>query len=110
VGSAHPLGGGNSNSHFRRKSGKHYGKGHTVEVNSLAEALAALPAGLDVTEIVNMLKYPTCVGEARTVVLNLLEKRTGLQFHDDVWEVVSQSKALGLKLEDFTSPPERQAK
>jgi hypothetical protein len=30
VGCAHHLGGGNSVSHFRRKSGQHYGKGHRL--------------------------------------------------------------------------------
>jgi hypothetical protein len=75
-------------------------------------ALAALPAAceplpcrLSTAELGELLKYPTCYGPARQVVLKHLGNRYGRPFANH-WEFVrfAQEHHLGL---DFTSPAKR---
>jgi hypothetical protein len=55
--------------------------------------------------LVELLKHPLCVGEARHAVLDVLGTRYGRTFAD-VWEFVryAEEQKLGL---DFTTPPRR---
>jgi predicted Ser/Thr protein kinase len=75
-------------------------------------ALAALPAAgeplpcrLSTPELVELLKYPTCFGPARQVVLKHLGNRYGRRFANH-WEFVRFAQEQGLGL-DFTTPPKR---
>jgi hypothetical protein len=77
-----------------------------------ATALAAspsaaepLPCRLTTPELVALLKYPTCIGPARQVVLKHLGQRYGRSFTNH-WEFVRFAKDQRLDL-DFTSPPKR---
>ncbi|MCI0456578.1 MAG: protein kinase [Gemmataceae bacterium] len=63
------------------------------------------PCRLSTQELVEVLKHPFCVDEARRVVLDQLENRYHRKFADH-WEFVrfAQQQNLGL---DFTTPPRR---
>jgi hypothetical protein len=60
---------------------------------------------LTTPQLVELLKHPLCVGEARRVLLDQLGNRYGQRFADQ-WEFVrfDREQSLGL---DFTSPPQR---
>jgi hypothetical protein len=62
---------------------------------------------LPTQKLVDLLKQPLCVGQARRIILDLLEKRYQRSFADQ-WEFVrfAGERKLGL---DFTSPPKRPA-
>jgi hypothetical protein len=75
-------------------------------------ALSALPAArwqlacrLSTAELVEFLKYPTCFGEARKVVLKHLGNRYGRTFANH-WEFVRFAQEQHLDL-DLLSPPKR---
>jgi hypothetical protein len=72
---------------------------------ALALAQATLPCRLSTQQLTDLLKQPFCVGEARRVVLEQLERRFRRTFVDH-WEFVrfAQQQNLGL---DFTTPPRR---
>jgi serine/threonine protein kinase len=72
---------------------------------ALIVALEPLPCRLSTQELVDLLKYPFCVGEARRVVLEQLERRYRRTFADH-WEFVRFAQQQGLGL-DFTTPPRR---
>jgi hypothetical protein len=73
----------------------------------LGPALEPLPSRLSTRELVELLKRPTCIGQARRVILDQLETRYRSKFADH-WAFVrfAQERNLGL---DFTSPPKRLA-
>jgi serine/threonine protein kinase len=60
---------------------------------------------LTTQELVELLKMPTCYGEARKVILKHLGHRYGRRFADH-WEFVEYARSHDLKL-DFTTPPVR---
>jgi hypothetical protein len=64
-----------------------------------------LPCRLSTAELVELLKYPTCFGDARRVVLKHLGNRYGRSFATH-WEFVRFAQQQGLGL-DFTTPPKR---
>src|SRR5262249_54108318 len=71
----------------------------------LRPALAPLPCRLSTPQLVELLKYPTCIGKARRVILDQLENRYRRKFADQ-WEFVAwaEKHAPGL---DLISPPKR---
>jgi hypothetical protein len=78
---------------------------HLGNVAMLMQAAEPLPCRFTTQQLVEILKRPTCVGEARTVILEQLANRYKRPFAD-VWEFVewAQQHEPGL---DFTSPPKR---
>jgi hypothetical protein len=72
---------------------------------ALPTASKPLPCLLSTQDLVELLKMPTCYGEARKVVLRHLGNRYGRTFANH-WEFVryAQEHHLGL---DFTTPPKR---
>jgi tRNA A-37 threonylcarbamoyl transferase component Bud32 len=83
-----------------------------VANGGLMAALCALPAAgeplpcrLSTQDLVELLKYPTCVGDVRKVVLTHLGNRYGRHFADH-WQFVRFARETGLDL-DFTTPPKR---
>jgi tRNA A-37 threonylcarbamoyl transferase component Bud32 len=71
----------------------------------LPDALAPLPDPLPPQDLVDLLKHPLCVGEARRVVLRQLSVHYQRSFADQ-WEFVRFATEQGLDL-DLTSPPRR---
>jgi hypothetical protein len=73
----------------------------------LGRALEPLPCRLSTQQPVELLKQPTCIGQARRVILDRLEDRYRRKFADH-WEFVrfAQEQKLGL---DSTTPPKRNA-
>jgi len=71
----------------------------------LAPTVLSPPCRLSDQELVELLKQPLFVGEARRVILDLLGDRHGRRFADQ-WEFVqfAEERRLGL---DFTTPPMR---
>jgi hypothetical protein len=71
----------------------------------LLQAAEPLPCRFTTQQLVDLLKMPTCVDEARTVILEQLSNRYKRPFID-VWKFVewAQEHEPGL---DFTSPPRR---
>lgn len=58
-------------------------------LDSLGDALQALADQLDMKAVVEGLKSPFCVGEARTILLNELGSRDGInQNWNNLWEMV----------------------
>jgi hypothetical protein len=72
---------------------------------ALAVASDPLPCRLSTQELVELLKMPTCFGEARKVVLKHLGNRYGRNFANH-WEFVHFAQEHHLNL-DFKSPPKR---
>jgi hypothetical protein len=72
---------------------------------ALALALEPPPCRLSTQELVELLKHPLCVDQARRIVLEQLENRYRRPFADH-WEFVrfATEQRLGL---DFTTPPRR---
>ncbi len=64
-----------------------------------------LPCRLTTQELVELLKMPTCFGEARRVVLGHLGNIHGRRFANH-WEFVRFAREKGLQL-DLTTPPRR---
>jgi hypothetical protein len=56
-------------------------------------------------DLAEVLKWPFAVGEAETIVLASLEKKTGQEFGGDVWRFVEQAESLGIK--DIELPVKR---
>jgi hypothetical protein len=82
------------------------GTGHpVVTLASLVPALEPLPCCLSTSELVELLKQPTCIGAARRIILGQLGNRYRRPFADH-WQFVrfAQEQHLGL---DFTGPPKR---
>jgi hypothetical protein len=71
---------------------------------ALEPALAPLPEPLPVQTVVDLLKHPLCVGEARWVILKTLGSRYQRTFADQ-WEFVrfAQEQKLGV---DLITPPD----
>jgi hypothetical protein len=71
----------------------------------LSPVIEPAPSRLSTPELVELLKNPLCVGEARRVVLDVLGTIHKRHFADQ-WEFVhfAQEQNLGL---DFSSPPQR---
>ena len=68
----------------------------------VAISLCDLLASQDLAEV---LKWPFAGGEAETIVLASLEKKTGQEFGGDVWRFVEQADSLGIK--DIELPAKR---
>jgi hypothetical protein len=82
------------------------GTGHTLPALAFLIAAAEPPAcRLSDQQLVELLKKPPFVGEARRVVLDQLGNRHHRTFAD-VWEFVRFAKEQRLGL-DFTTPPQR---
>jgi hypothetical protein len=82
------------------------GTGHPL--TALAPFIRAAeppPCRLSTQQLVELLKMPPWVGEARRLVLDQLGRRYRRPFAD-VWEFVRFAKERNLGL-DFTSPPQR---
>jgi hypothetical protein len=71
----------------------------------LVLALGPLPCPLSTQQLVDLLKHPFCVDQARRVVLDVIEQRYRRPFADH-WEFVrfATEQRRGL---DFTTPPRR---
>jgi hypothetical protein len=78
---------------------------HPGNIAILPRAIEPLPCRFTTQQLVDLLKMPACVGEARTVILEQLSNRYKRSFAD-LWEFVewAQEHEPGL---DFTSPPKR---
>jgi hypothetical protein len=78
-------------------------------IHALALLLPAAeppPCRLSTQQLVELLKMPTCLGEARRVVLDQLGHRYRRHFAD-AWEFVRFAKEQHLDDLDFISPPQR---
>jgi hypothetical protein len=71
----------------------------------LQPALEPLPPPLPAQALVELLKHPFCVGEARRLVLAQLARHYGRPFADQ-WDFVRFAEEHKLDL-DFTTPPQR---
>jgi hypothetical protein len=69
------------------------------------ELLAEVCAQLRTEDLVEVLKYPFCTGEAEQIVLLQLEAKTGRDFAGNVWKFVEQADSLAIK--DVSSPAKR---
>jgi tRNA A-37 threonylcarbamoyl transferase component Bud32 len=78
---------------------------HLGNAATLLQASEPLPCRFTTQQLVDLLKRPTCIGEARTVFLELLANRYKRPF-TDVWEFVEWAEKHEPGL-DFTSPPQR---
>jgi hypothetical protein len=58
-----------------------------------ARAVAAMLSRQDLADV---LKWPFCVGAARLMVLQALEKQTGAAFEGSLWKFVDAAPALGV--------------
>jgi len=74
-------------------------------VSPLLKPVLKLPPPLPAQTLVDLLKQPFCVGEARRLVLGQLGRHYGRAFADQ-WEFVDYAQKHKLDL-DLTSPPKR---
>jgi tRNA A-37 threonylcarbamoyl transferase component Bud32 len=77
------------------------------QLSKSAQGLAAALSRFSTQQLVDVLKQPTCFGQARRVILDRLETRYRQKFNDH-WDFVrfAEDRKLGL---DLTSPPRRPA-
>jgi hypothetical protein len=75
---------------------------------ALPESSEPLPCRLSTQDLVDLLKMPTCFGEARKIVLKHLGNGYGRRFANH-WEFVRFAQEQQLDL-DFTTPPKRPAR
>jgi tRNA A-37 threonylcarbamoyl transferase component Bud32 len=73
----------------------------------LRPVLERLPCRFSTQQLVDLLKQPICVGQARRMILDQLENRYRRKFADH-WDFVRFAEKQKLKL-DLTSPPKRPA-
>jgi hypothetical protein len=78
---------------------------HVGNAAILLKAAEPLPCRFTTQQLVDLLKMPTCSGQARTVILELLANRYKRPFAD-IWEFVEWAQHHEPSL-DFTSPPRR---
>jgi hypothetical protein len=71
----------------------------------LRPALEPLPCRLSTQQLVELLKHPLFVNEARRIVLDQLGNRCGRRFAD-LWEFVAYAREHEPNL-DLTTPPQR---
>jgi hypothetical protein len=91
-----------------RRAASVTGAGTDHPITALPLLLAAaepLPCRLSTQRLVELLKYPSCVGEARRVVLDSLGHRYQRRFAD-LWQFVDYAQKH-LPDIDLTSPPKR---
>jgi hypothetical protein len=84
------------------------GGGPLAALPALAVASEPLPCRLSTQDLVDLLKMPTCFGEARKVVLKHIGNRYRREFANS-WDFVHFAQEQHLDL-DFTSPPKRPAR
>jgi hypothetical protein len=104
---------GTDASHFAQPSvaltvavGHLSGGGHPAGIlPPLGLALQPLPCRFSTQELVELLKQPTCIGQARRVILDHLGNRYGRGFRDH-WEFVHFAHKHLPEL-DLSSPPKR---
>ncbi len=72
---------------------------------ALHVALGPAPGYLSTQDLIDLLKHPLCIGEARHVLLDQLEHHYQRQFAD-TWEFVRFARQAKLDL-DFSTPPQR---
>ena len=81
--------------------------GDGLALEHLVDALACVPGYLDVATVINLLKFPMCVGPPRDSLLRSLEIHTGKAFGGDLWCLVEQASDLGLAPDALVTPPTR---
>jgi hypothetical protein len=81
--------------------------GDGLALKELVDGLAYVPGYLDVATMINLLKFPICVGPPRDSLLRSLETGTGKTFGGDVWRLVEQASELGLAPDALVTPPTR---
>jgi hypothetical protein len=84
------------------------GAGPLATLPALPAAGEPLRCRLSTQDLVELLKMPTCFGEARKVVLKHLGRRYGKEFASS-WDFVRFAQEQHLDL-DFTAPPKRPAR
>jgi hypothetical protein len=74
-------------------------------LSAMRDDLRPVPSRCSSPELVEMLKHPLCVGQARRIILDRLEDRYQQRFFDQ-WDFVrfAEKNKLGL---DFRTPPGR---
>jgi hypothetical protein len=73
----------------------------------LAEAMGAVPGALDRSILIDVAKYPNCVGEFQTAVLKLLERESQSgPFDGDLWKMVDWAERQVPRL-DLHGGPKR---
>jgi hypothetical protein len=76
-------------------------------LKSLSMALKAVPGEIALATLVNLAKYPTCVGKFRTAVLEIIERQNQpAKFGGDIWRMVEWAEKNHPEL-DLKSPPRR---
>ncbi len=73
-------------------------------LKSVARALAEIPENRNPQQLIDLMKWPTCVGEVRAPLLAKLGQQTGQKFEGNVWNMVKWAEANGY---DVKSPPQR---
>jgi hypothetical protein len=67
-----------------------------TEAQERRKSVARIAALLTPRELVDVLKWPFCVGEAQKLVLAELERKTLRSFGSDPWKFVEQVESLGI--------------
>jgi hypothetical protein len=68
--------------------------------------MKALPGTVDRATLVNLAKYPNCLGDLRAIVLELLERQGNTKFEGDLWKMVHWAERQHPPL-DVRSPPKK---
>jgi hypothetical protein len=79
----------------------------TNALRALADGLKVVPGRVDVAGLLNVGKFPNCVGDLRVAVLEIIERQNPpAKFEGDVWKMVEWAQQKKPPL-DVTSPPKR---
>jgi hypothetical protein len=78
-----------------------------AELAPLGDALDYVAGKVPAQQVIDLVKYPGCVGVVRTALVESMAKRAGVPFDGDRWRVARWAEGVGL---DTRRPPERPPK
>jgi hypothetical protein len=80
-----------------------------TRLREFAEVLQVLPPGaLEEQRLLELLKWPVCIGEFRAQILLVLEQQTNQQFQNDLWKAVAWAQSAKLDVSRVPRRPKPQ--
>ena len=76
----------------------------------LITTLEKLPGGIDISESIELLKSPFCIGKTQQSLLKIIESQKGRSFNGNPWKLVASANELGIDPKTLNQPINRPAK
>ncbi len=76
----------------------------------LITTLEKLPVSIDLSESIELLKSPFCIGKTQQSLLKIIEAQKGSSFDGNPWKLVASAKELGIDPKTLNQPAIRPSK